>query len=245
MSSKHLICFLLSILFTVNSSYATNQIQRSIVNKRANHTNLYSLRDHYKNCDTVIKNKKFGFISSPFFPNQFPLPIYCRWVIDLSSFTSRNDNQTLVVYLNEVYVKRGVKFTEYSYFLDETLNIDKNELPVVGFNSNSSYVSTRRKYLVVQFQVDEKINHNLNARILDSPAAYNGFNLTFELTNRTLADDLDRSTSGDQEFCSFRKCNFNGRCITRLINGSVRFKCDCFDHYHGELGFFDRDILIS
>lgn len=207
------------------------QIQRSIVNKRTNQTNLYSLRDHFKNCDTVIKNKKFSFITSSSFPDQFPLPIYCKWIIDQSSFTSnRNDNQTLIIYLNEVYVKRGIRFTEYSYYLDDNLNIDKRELPIVNFNSNLSFISTKRKYLVVRFQIDEKINPNLNARILDSSADHlNGFNLTFELSNRSSIDE--------KEICTFKKCNFNGRCMTRLINNSVKFKCDCFNNYHGKINY--------
>ena len=233
------LAFILAILLLLAcQSLSSNQIQRSIPNKnRANQTNLFSLRDHYKNCDSLIKNQKHGFITSPFFPNGFPLPIYCRWVIDLSSFTSKNDNQTLVVYLNEVYVKRGLKFAEYSFFLDDNLNIDKKELQPVHFNSNQTFILTKRKYLVVQFRIDEKVNPNLHARVLNSPAKFYGFNLTFELTNRSLADETSAGFLDSKEVCSFRKCNFNGRCINRIHNGLFKFDCECFDGYHGEFGF--------
>lgn len=231
----------LLLLSLVCQSLSSSQIQRSIPNKkRTNQTSLFSLRDHYKNCDSLIKSRRHGFITSPLFPNAFPLPIYCRWVIDLSSFTSKNDNQTLVVYLTEVYVKRGLKFTEYSFFLDENLNIDGKQLQPVHFNSNQSLIFTKRKYLVVQFQIDEKISPNLHARVLNSPANFYGFNLTFELTNRTLAGDetSQRNSQTDfldsKEMCSFKKCNFNGRCMNRIQAGLFKFDCECFDNYHGE-----------
>lgn len=214
-------------LILVNLSSPSNQIQRSILNKRTNHTNQFSLRDHFKNCDNLIKNKRFGLITSPFFPNPFPLPIYCRWIIDLSSFASKTDNQSLIIYLNEIYVKKGLKFTEYSFFLDENLNIDKNELQFINFNSNYSFIFTKKKYLVIQFQIDEQIHPNLQARVLNSPVNYNGFNLTFELTNRSLVKDQFDS----KEICSFKKCNFNGRC---KIDNLFKFNCECFSNYHGE-----------
>ena len=216
----------IKLLILVNLS-SSNQIQRSIVNKRTNHTNLFSLKDHFKSCDSLIKNKRYGFITSPFFPNEFPLPIYCKYVIDLST-TFKNDNQTLVVYLNEVYLKQGLKFSEYSFFLDENLNIDKSELAIINFNSSYSFITTKKKYLVIRFQIDDRINHNLNARILNSPANLNGFNLTFELLNKTL------SNHQEHQACSFKKCNFNGRCLSRLERNSFKFNCECFENYHGD-----------
>lgn len=224
----------LILLFNQLHLILSNQIQqRSIPNKKRTNTSLNSIKDHFKSCGHLIKNTQSGFISSPRFPNPFPLPIYCQWVIDLSSFSAnRNDNQTLIVYLNEVYIRQGLKFTEYSFFLDENLNVDKKDLSPVNFNSDQSFILTRKKYLVIQLQIDEKINHNLNPRILDSPANYNGFNLTFELTK---LDDNQLLNNLNKEVCSFKKCNFNGRCLNRSVDkGLFRFKCQCFNNFHGK-----------
>lgn len=217
-----------------------NQIQRSILNKKRTNTtsfNQHSIRDHFKDCDYLIKNKRNGLITSPNFPNQFPLPIYCRWIIDLSSFTSKNDNQTFIIYLNENYIKRGLKFTEYSFFLDDNLNVDKKELSIVNFNSDQLFIITRKKYLVIQFQIDEKINNN--PRILDSLANYYGFNFTFHLTNKfnlNKIKDNQSVNSIDKDFCSFKKCNFNGRCLSRLENNNLfKFNCECFNGFHGKI----------
>ena len=62
-----------------------------------------------------------GVIQTPNFPRSFPVPIKCRWVIDVSDIPATNSS--IVVYLTQVYVYKGLSFTEYAYRWPKTCQI--------------------------------------------------------------------------------------------------------------------------
>lgn len=81
-----------------------------------------------------------GVITTPNFPNAFPVPIKCRWVIV-------NDilNGTISVYFTQQYTTSGLTFTEYMYY-DKSYKLgERRALTVTEENI------TRIKWLQVRF----------------------------------------------------------------------------------------------
>jgi hypothetical protein len=52
-----------------------------------------------------------GVIQTPNFPNPFPVPIKCQWIIQHDII-----NGTISVYFTQQYTTTGLTFTEYMYY---------------------------------------------------------------------------------------------------------------------------------
>ncbi|KAF9801966.1 hypothetical protein SFRURICE_007338, partial [Spodoptera frugiperda] len=60
-----------------------------------------------------------GTITTPNFPNPFPVPIKCKWIIKHGI-----ENSTISVYFTQQYTTTGLTFTEYLYY-DESYAVGK------------------------------------------------------------------------------------------------------------------------
>ncbi|CAH1637837.1 unnamed protein product [Spodoptera littoralis] len=60
-----------------------------------------------------------GTITTPNFPNPFPVPIKCKWIIKHGI-----ENGTISVYFTQQYTTTGLTFTEYLYY-DESYVVGK------------------------------------------------------------------------------------------------------------------------
>ncbi|XP_022817984.1 CUB domain-containing protein 2-like [Spodoptera litura] len=58
-----------------------------------------------------------GTITTPNFPNPFPVPIKCKWIIEHDIV-----NGTISVYFTQQYTTTGLTFTEYLYY-DESYKL--------------------------------------------------------------------------------------------------------------------------
>ncbi|PZC71563.1 hypothetical protein B5X24_HaOG212974 [Helicoverpa armigera] len=58
-----------------------------------------------------------GTITTPNFPNPFPVPIKCKWIIEHDIV-----NGTISIYFTQQYTTSGLTFTEYMYY-DETYKL--------------------------------------------------------------------------------------------------------------------------
>ncbi|XP_014468540.1 PREDICTED: uncharacterized protein LOC106741243 isoform X3 [Dinoponera quadriceps] len=160
-----------------------------------------------------------GVIHTPNFPGPFPLPIKCRWVIDVSDIPSTNSS--IVVYLTQLYVYKGLRFTEYAYYESETMNFGAALVKEVTEGNVFEYrqLRTFRPFLVVEFELDRfEGNH---VRVLNDLLDVYGFNVTYEMTEE----------QPNPESCTMRDCSFAGNCLVSA--DYVSFWCDCFDGFSG------------
>ncbi|KYN09641.1 Cadherin EGF LAG seven-pass G-type receptor 3 [Trachymyrmex cornetzi] len=177
-----------------------------------------------------------GVIHTPNFPGPFPIPIKCRWVIDVSDIPSTNSS--VVVYLTQLYVYKGLRFTEYAYYESETMNFGAALVKEVTEGNVFEYqrLRTFRPFLVVEFELDRLEGNHV--RVLNDLLDVYGFNVTYEMTEE----------HPNPESCTIRDCSFAGNCLVSADYTS--FWCDCFDGFNGRscnegpLCFNDENIPI-
>lgn len=153
-----------------------------------------------------------GVIQTPGFPAAFETPLTCTWIIDASAHfgsaagkrrDSASNGTSIVVYLTQLYVLSGLRFTGYLVY-DDTFNLRiKSEESFVVQEEDVTQVmwlkfSTR--YLELQFTIDTL--HGTHLRALDRFLDVYGFNITYEV-----ADTIKPSQ------CSALKCRFLGHCF--------------------------------
>ncbi|XP_078047344.1 uncharacterized protein LOC144475377 isoform X2 [Augochlora pura] len=161
-----------------------------------------------------------GVIQTPNFPASFPVPIKCRWVIDVSDIPVTNSS--IVVYLTQVYVYKGLRFTEYAYYESESMNYgaalikEVTEWNVFEFRWLRSF----RPFLVVEFELDRLEGNHL--RVLNDLLDVYGFNVTYEMTE----------VEPNSDSCSVQHCSFTGNCLVSADYNN--FWCDCFEDFSGK-----------
>ncbi|KAI5635901.1 hypothetical protein NE865_11411 [Phthorimaea operculella] len=95
-----------------------------------------------------------GVIQTPNFPNPFPVPIKCRWIIEHDI-----DNGTISIYFTQQYTTSGLTFTEYMYY-DETYKLgERRALTVTEENiTRVKWLQQRRKQkMATNFHYDNDI----------------------------------------------------------------------------------------
>lgn len=142
-----------------------------------------------------------GVIRTPNFPKAFAVPIKCRWVIDSSELSTTNGS--IVVYLTQLYVYKGLRFTEYAYYESETVNYGATLIKEITEGSVFEYkwIRSFRTFLVIEFELDRLEGNHV--RVLHDLLDVYGFNITYQLT-----EEEPRSSS-----CSVKDCSFTGNCF--------------------------------
>lgn len=131
-----------------------------------------------KSCGGML-TATHGVIQTPNFPDKFPVPIQCTWIIDASAINKKN--VSIIVYVTQQFVLSGLKFTEYDYYSDdikvksEHAPLELNEQTVTQVR----WVQFYSQYLEIKFTMDNLYGTHLRAlnRLLD---VY-GFNITYEM----------------------------------------------------------------
>ncbi|KAK4875869.1 hypothetical protein RN001_012291 [Aquatica leii] len=167
-------------------------------------------------CGGTLTARK-GLLQTPNFPNEFSVPIFCKWVIDASEIST--SNTSIIVYLTQLFVLEGLSFEEYETY-DRRYNILGKQIHVVLENNISKvrWVRTNQNVLVVTFQLHNIENTHL--RILDHFLDVYGFNLTYEVTSEPVRSDS----------CTMSDCGFTGICF----DNNTHFYCQCFPGYAGK-----------
>lgn len=142
-----------------------------------------------------------GVIQTPNFPRAFPVPIKCRWVIDVSDISA--SNSSIVVYLTQVYVYKGLRFTEYAYYESESMNFGATLIKEITEGNVFEYklFRTFRPFLVIEFELDQLEGNHV--RVLNDLLDVYGFNITYQMT-----EDVPNSDS-----CSVQRCSYTGNCF--------------------------------
>ncbi|XP_017772513.1 PREDICTED: suppressor of tumorigenicity 14 protein-like, partial [Nicrophorus vespilloides] len=157
-----------------------------------------------------------GVIQSPNFPNKFPVPIHCEWIIDAQHVTS--PNSTIKVYFTQLFVFEGLSFKEYQIY-DSTYQLNGRDIHTVTETNVTkvSVIESKQDYLVITLKLDTIESTHL--RVLDHLLDVYGFNITYEISPGP--PRMDR--------CTMMDCGFTGTCYDHY----TRFSCDCFDGYEG------------
>lgn len=153
-------------------------------------------------CGGVLLGRT-GVLQTPGFPAAFQTPLTCTWVIDASAhFEAAGANASIVVYLTQLYVLSGLRFTGYLVH-DDTFNlrVKSDESFVVQEEDVTQvmWLKFSTRYLEVEFTMDSL--HGTHLRALDRFLDVFGFNITYEV-----ADQLKPHQ------CNTLKCRFLGHC---------------------------------
>ncbi|KAF6206429.1 hypothetical protein GE061_017662 [Apolygus lucorum] len=158
-------------------------------------------------CGGVLTSRA-GTIQTPGFPRPFDVPVSCRWVVDSSSVP---EETTIVVYLTQLFVTSGLRFTEYTYYepessfqLNPRLIYEVTEDDVI----TTKWVLTRTRYFVIEFNLERLEGNHL--RVLDDLLDVYGFNITYEM--RTEPSTSAASPELRNDSCSVLTCSLAGNC---------------------------------
>jgi hypothetical protein len=144
-----------------------------------------------------------GVIQTPEFPGPFPVPIKCQWVIETADRVPPNNS--IVIYLTQLYVTTGLTFTEFAYYEKGKTAIGKQLVHTVTEQNVTlvHWLWTRSPYLVIDFTLDRLEGNHL--RVMDQLLDVYGFNITYEISGR---ENPVRPNS-----CNVILCSFLGNCF--------------------------------
>uniref|UniRef100_A0A1A9UPM5 CUB domain-containing protein n=1 Tax=Glossina austeni TaxID=7395 RepID=A0A1A9UPM5_GLOAU len=175
-------------------------------------------------CGGVL-NSRNGVIQTPNFPHKFSTPIECVWIIDASNAVkdSFHRNASIVVYLTQLYVLSGLKFTEYMYYSDDYKVPAHSVFTLTeGDITKVAWIQFNSQYLEISFQMSSLDGTHLRA--LDRLLDVYGFNITYEMAPLKPYQ------------CSALQCRFLGHCYAhhdfRHI-GDAAITCHCLPGYKG------------
>lgn len=169
----------------------------------------------FTNCGGLLEGAQ-GTISSPMFPGPFPVPLACRWVIHAPP------NKKIVLHFTQYFLKGAFHVTEYERYVSESLYMGRNSLGQIDIEDDIRLLVAYKPYLVLNFQVHEMAN--IHVRVEEFLENVYGFNITYEVLNRTDTVRQDR--------CSVQECSFLGHCLASA--DFSRYDCVCFPGFFGK-----------
>ncbi|GFT94835.1 hypothetical protein NPIL_476481 [Nephila pilipes] len=167
----------------------------------------------FSECGGVLRNSK-GIISTPNYPEPYPVPINCRWVIEAPS------DKVIAIYFTQFYMREGLTVTEYAFF-SETLYMGKKEFGMISSDREPTYLVSNKPVLVLDFLVRE--SGNIHMRVREHLLDVFGFNITYEIVgrNETIRKDA----------CVYHHCSFTGSCYA--VAFFTGYLCHCFADFYG------------
>ncbi|XP_041566491.1 uncharacterized protein LOC108141778 isoform X2 [Drosophila elegans] len=163
---------------------------------------------------------RHGLIQTPNFPHRFATPIECVWIIDASDMpTPGQSNVSIVVYLTQLYVLSGLKFTEYMYYSDD-FKVPAHRVFALTEDdvTQVTWVQFHSQYLEIRFTMATLDGTHLRA--LDRLLDVYGFNITYEVQNEVKTSQ-----------CNTLQCRFLGDCYASSDYSS--YGCSCFPGFSG------------
>ncbi|KAG7297833.1 hypothetical protein JYU34_018576 [Plutella xylostella] len=156
-----------------------------------------------------------GVIQTPNFPDAFPVPIRCKWVISHAT-----PNGTISIYFTQQYTTTGLTFTEYMYYDDSYKLGERKAFTVTEENiTKVKRIQVQSPVLVVELALDALEGSALRAlRLL----TVFGFNMTYAVTS---------PASKEVQSCSALDCRLLGHCYA--ASDYQGFFCSCFEGYSG------------
>uniref|UniRef100_T1JUC2 CUB domain-containing protein n=1 Tax=Tetranychus urticae TaxID=32264 RepID=T1JUC2_TETUR len=143
-------------------------------------------------CTFVYDEIETGFISSPNFPHQFPIPIHCSWIIRAPI------GNVITLYWTQFYLKEGLKATEYAFYINSSLNAGSTSLLPSFIEGDPMPLVTSKPVLVLEMDITD--DRNIYLRNMDWFLDAFGFNITFTIVSFTVAHKII------PDYCSVYKC---------------------------------------
>ncbi|CAM1313569.1 Uncharacterised protein g6301 [Pycnogonum litorale] len=160
---------------------------------------------------TLTRDK--GVISTPNFPDKFPTPISCRWIIKAPK------KKGVAIFFTQFYLKEGLTATEYYYYNDD-LQVEARKLEDATFQH--VFIESSKPTVVLEFNV--KDIQNVHLRVENYFVEIYGFNITYEFINE--------GQKVREDTCSVSNCSYLGECFAS--SGFIKYECKCFDNYIGD-----------
>ena len=169
----------------------------------------------FQDCGGVYEASK-GVIYTPNFPDAYPTPIYCEWLIHAPP------DKKIILYFTQFYMKDSFYLTEYDAYQDTSTYIGRHDLGrIASWQHDLLSLAAYKPYVLIQFSVESIGNRHL--RVMDSLLDVYGFNITYEI--------VDRSTDVTKNTCSVKECSYLGNCI--VSHDFSEFRCKCFEGFFG------------
>jgi hypothetical protein len=169
-----------------------------VVSATPSSTSFFAKHPTSTPCGGILTEKR-GILQTPHFPNPFPLPLSCVWIIDASTSSWGQPNVSINVYLTQQYVLSGLTFKEYMYYSDDFKVPSEMETVVKDDNvTRTASVQANSPFLEISFQLDNLYGTHL--RVMDHLLDVYGFNITYEV-------DVPKAYQ-----CSSQLCSFLGNC---------------------------------
>lgn len=156
-------------------------------------TSIPNLTTRKPACGGLITSEK-GYLKTPNFPDQYPLPVKCIWVLRAPY------GYKTILYMTQYYLHGVLHVAEYDHYVNELDNRGRLEHSN-HIDDKVLWLRSNKTYLVLTFQVWE--TSNIHVRVEGVEDMY-GFNITYEMVRR------DASVRPDT--CSARYCSFLGQC---------------------------------
>lgn len=168
--------------------------------------------------------KDRGYISTPNFPQPYPVPITCQWVIEAPP------DCKIAVYFTQFYLKTGFSASEFAHYVaDIGVGVSKSDFGVISSRDEPTYLMSNKRILVLDLHVYSL--DNVHLRVTEHLLEIYGFNITYEV--------LQKNESVRQDGCIYHHCSFTGFC---LASEDLRaYNCHCMSGYFGDECQYDED----
>ncbi|CAH1774702.1 unnamed protein product [Owenia fusiformis] len=157
-----------------------------------------------------------GNISTPNFPNNFPVPLKCTWLIYAPP------GKKIALYFTQYYLKESFQISEYTYYQDENLFMGRSYIRNFLFEDEITFIIGSKPYMLIQLDVADLTN--LHIRVEDFLTDVYGFNITYEI--------VPENSQPRYDACSVYSCSFLGNCLAS--EGFESYKCHCFPGFWGQ-----------
>ncbi|XP_067123304.1 uncharacterized protein [Centruroides vittatus] len=168
----------------------------------------------FTDCGGTLRDSR-GVITSPNFPNAYPVPIYCKWVIEAP------EDKVVAVYFTQYYMRDGLRAAEYTLYT-EGLKMEKEDFGILNSDKEPTYLITNKHILVLEFSVRE--TGNIHLRIRQFFLDVFGFNITYEI--------IGKNQNVRKDECLYHHCSFTGKCFATADYES--YYCSCFSDFFGK-----------
>ncbi|XP_052777022.1 uncharacterized protein LOC128214543 isoform X2 [Mya arenaria] len=152
-----------------------------------------------------------GVLSTPNFPDPYPWPISCEWLIHAPP------NKQIIIYFTQFYMKDSVFVSRYDAYKSITTHVGQENLGEILWEYDLSIpLVTHKPYLLLRMDVDFIGNRHI--RVIDHLLEVFGFNITYEIIDYT---------APVKQTCSVKGCSYLGKCLA--VQDFSDFYCECFD----------------
>lgn len=164
-------------------------------------------------CGGVLNGTR-GYFHTPNFPDRFPCPISCQWLLHAPP------GKRIALYFTQYYLRVPLAISEFEFYRNESFYVGRVDIGHFNFLA-LTYMSIEKPFMLVRFQRRDMRNIHMRADafLLD---VY-GFNVTYEI--RDVTEPIRTDT------CSVAKCSYLGQCWAS--HDFSDYECQCFGEHYG------------